>query len=144
MQAKTCQTLRIAGCLALWCINMNKIYLGTLSDSTWPWPACNLLYICCPFVAYAKIRSMAQQVAGYAYWISALVAQSGHPVRAELPKEKRRLFRELARLLLSNDFDDLSQLKCSPDPSEWIGMCMWCFCLVYGDACSRLCRCWNF
>ena len=64
---------------------------------------------------------MAQQVAGYAYWISALVAQSGHPVREELPKEKRRLFRELARLLLANDFDDLVQLDRGQDPSKWIG-----------------------
>lgn len=60
-------------------------------------------------------------VAGYAYWISALVAQSGHPVRETLPKEKRRLFRELARLLLSNELDDIVQLEGTPDPSEWKG-----------------------
>ena len=64
---------------------------------------------------------MAQQISGYAYWISALVAESGHPVRRELPRDQRRLFRELARLLLSNDFDDLAQLEQSPDPSEWLG-----------------------
>ena len=64
---------------------------------------------------------MAQQVAGYAYWISALVESCGIHVRSELPREKRRLFRELARLLLANEFDDVAQLKSSPDPSKWVG-----------------------
>lgn len=64
---------------------------------------------------------MAQHISGYAYWISALVAQSGYPVRAELPKDERHTFRELARFLLANDFDDLVQLQRSPDPSEWVG-----------------------
>ena len=40
---------------------------------------------------------MPEQIAGFAYWISALVAECRLPVREELPKEKRRLFRELAR-----------------------------------------------
>ena len=53
---------------------------------------------------------MAQQVAGFAYWISVLVAECGLPVREELPKEKRRLFRELARFLLTNEFDDVIQI----------------------------------
>ena len=63
---------------------------------------------------------MAQQVAGYAYWISALVKNSGLHVRSDIPREKRHLFRELARLLLKNDFDDLCQLSGSQDPSEWV------------------------
>ena len=53
----------------------------------------------------------ARQIAGYAYWINALVTESGLPVRAELPTEKRRLFRVLARLLLDNGFDDIIQIE---------------------------------
>ena len=72
--------------------------------------------------AHAHIASvMAQQVAGYAYWINKLVEHSGIPVRSELPRAQRRLFRELARLLLANDLDDVCQLGCCPDPSAWMG-----------------------
>ena len=63
-----------------------------------------------------------KDIAGYAYWISALVAQSGHPVRTELLVEQRRSFRELARLLIKNEFDDLTQLEDAPDPSGWEGV----------------------
>ena len=64
---------------------------------------------------------MAREVAGYAYWISTLVESCGIHVRSELPREKRRLFRELARLLLANEFDDVGQLGSSPDPGKWVG-----------------------
>ena len=81
---------------------------------------------------------MAKQVAGFAYWISTLVAECELPVRDELPKEKRRLFRELARFLLDNEFDDVTQIHGmvvgygqlvsssrvrlgGVDPSKWIG-----------------------
>ena len=64
---------------------------------------------------------MAQQVAGYAYWINALVIKNGFSVREDLPREARRVFRELARFLLANDFDDIVQIQDGIDPSEWSG-----------------------
>ena len=64
---------------------------------------------------------MAQQVAGYAYWISHLVTKNNFLVRDELPRETRRLFRELARFLLANEFDDIIQLEDGVDPSRWLG-----------------------
>ena len=64
---------------------------------------------------------MAQQIAGFAYWINALVTKNGYPVRQELPQEIRRVFRALARFLLENDFDDLAQLEGAADPASWIG-----------------------
>ena len=42
-------------------------------------------------------------------------------VRHELPREIRRVFRELARLLLDNEFDDVAQLGGGTDPMNWIG-----------------------
>ena len=64
---------------------------------------------------------MAQQVAGFAYWINALVTKNGFPVRQELPRETRRVFRDLARFLLDNEFDDIVQLRCAADPEKWTG-----------------------
>ena len=84
---------------------------------------------------------MAQRFAGYAYWVNALVTEYGCPVRDELPKEKRELFRELARFILNNGFDNIAQIEglwmfeCwqllsfalvyligGVDPSEWCGV----------------------
>ena len=54
---------------------------------------------------------MAQRFAGYAYWVNALVTEYGCLVRDELPKEKRELFRELARFILNNGFDNIAQIE---------------------------------
>ena len=64
---------------------------------------------------------MAQQVAGFAYWIHVLVTKNDFSVRDELPREIRRVFRALARLLLDNEFDDAAQLEGGADPTNWIG-----------------------
>ena len=39
----------------------------------------------------------------------------------ELPRDIRRVFRELARFLLANEFDDIVQLKGGADPAHWPG-----------------------
>ena len=65
--------------------------------------------------------SMAQQVVGFAYWINALATKNGFPVRQELPRETRRMFRELARFLLDNEFGDIVQLPSAGDPAKWPG-----------------------
>ena len=62
-----------------------------------------------------------KQVAGFAYWINALVTKNGFPVREELRRDIRRVFRELARFLLANEFDDIVQLKGGADPAHWPG-----------------------
>ena len=54
---------------------------------------------------------MAQQPAGCIYWINALVVEIGLPLRDELPKEKRRVIRALAKLLHINEFDDVKQIE---------------------------------
>ena len=64
---------------------------------------------------------MFQQVAGFAYWIKILVTKNDFSVRHELPREIRRVFRELARVLLDNEFDDVAQLEGGTDPMNWIG-----------------------
>ena len=58
---------------------------------------------------------------GFGYWIAALVAESGHPVQAAVPKDTRILFRRLAKFLLVNDFDHVSQLVDEAGPQSWKG-----------------------
>ena len=76
--------------------------------------------------------------AGFGYWIGVLVDCCGLDVKSEVPREKRGQFRKLARLLVSNEFEHVSQLRdgvcCTllscvivgavlegTDPSRWIG-----------------------
>ena len=54
---------------------------------------------------------MAQRPAGAIYWINALIVEIGLPLRDELPKEKRRVIRALAKLLQTNEFDDVKQIE---------------------------------
>ena len=89
---------------------------------------CKVVYTWCTTVSkfcsaalpihVASRLKMAQLLAGYAYWVNALVTESGCPVRNELPKEKRRLFRELARVILDNGFDNIAQIEGKLVPCE--------------------------
>jgi len=55
---------------------------------------------------------MAQgEPAGFGYWIGILVKANGLPSKDEVPREKRVLFRKLARFLVDNEFEHVSQLK---------------------------------
>ena len=55
---------------------------------------------------------MAQgEPAGFGYWIGILVNASGLPSKDEVPREKRVLFRKLARFLVDNEFEHVSELK---------------------------------
>lgn len=65
--------------------------------------------------------NMTQPSAGCIYWINALVVEIGLPLREELPKEKRRVIRALAKLLHTNEFDNVKQIEGGVDPSQWIG-----------------------
>ena len=49
--------------------------------------------------------------AGFGYWIGVLVNNCGLDLKEEVPKEKRGQFRKLARLLVTNEFDHVSQLR---------------------------------
>ena len=55
---------------------------------------------------------MAQgEPAGFGYWIGVLVRESGLAFRDEVPRDKRVLFRKLARFLVVNEFEHVSQLR---------------------------------
>ena len=49
--------------------------------------------------------------AGFGYWIGVLVNECGLAHKDEVPKEQRVLFRKLARLLVDNEFEHVSELK---------------------------------
>jgi len=48
--------------------------------------------------------------AGFGYWIGVLVNSGVLNFREEVPKEKRSIFRRLARFVIVNEFDDVKQL----------------------------------
>ena len=48
--------------------------------------------------------------AGFGYWIGVLVTESGFAFREEVPREKRVLFRKLARFPVENEFEHVSEL----------------------------------
>ena len=55
---------------------------------------------------------MAQgEPAGFGYWIGVLVRESGLAFRDEVPRDKRVLFRKLARFLVENEFEHVRQLR---------------------------------
>ena len=54
---------------------------------------------------------MAQgEPAGFGYWIGVLVQEAGLALREEVPRDKRVLFRKLAKFLVRNEFEHVSQL----------------------------------
>jgi hypothetical protein len=60
----------------------------------------------------ASVVAMAQgEPAGFGYWIGVLVDACGLPLREEVPREKRPVFRKLARFLVENEFEHVSQLR---------------------------------
>ena len=55
--------------------------------------------------------AMAQgEPAGFGYWIGVLVKETGLALKEEVPRDKRALFRKLARFLVENEFEHVSQL----------------------------------
>lgn len=67
---------------------------------------------------------MAQgEPAGFGYWIGVLVTESGLAFREEVPREKRVLFRKLARFLVENEFEHVSELKDGAWQSFFV---IWC------------------
>ena len=75
---------------------------------------------------------MAQgEPAGFGYWIGVLVKETGLALKEEVPRDKRALFRKLARFLVENEFEHVSQLV--------DGQCMHSFllCLVMHAICDR-------
>ena len=95
---------------------------------------CSSLVLCSFFV-----RGMAGgEPAGFGYWIGVLVNSSGLNLREEVPRDKRVVFRKLARLLVANEFEHVDQLRdgvgfcfgarvrvlrllAGAHPSKWIG-----------------------
>ena len=60
----------------------------------------------CPFLFHvlASVVAMAQgEPAGFGYWIGVLVDACGLPLREEVPREKRPVFRKLARFLVETN-----------------------------------------
>jgi len=49
--------------------------------------------------------------AGFGYWIGVLVNSGGLDLKQEVPKEKRSVFRKLARLLVRNEFEHVDELR---------------------------------
>ena len=64
--------------------------------------------------------------AGFGYWIGVLVNSGGLNFREEVPKEKRSIFRRLARFVIANEFDDVKQLCGGTCP------CQHCVCIRVG------------
>ena len=52
----------------------------------------------------------AGEPAGFGYWIGVLVDSGGLNLREEVPRDKRSVFRRLARFLVVNEFDHVKQL----------------------------------
>ena len=52
----------------------------------------------------------AGEPAGFGYWIGVLVDSGGLNLREEVPRDKRSVFRRLARFLVRNEFDHVKQL----------------------------------
>ena len=68
------------------------------------------VHVCCGFLS--KLLGMAVgEPAGFGYWIGVLVESAGLDLKNEVPKEKRGVFRRLARFLVANDFDHVDQLR---------------------------------
>ena len=74
-------------------------------------PVCVLsMYMLCS-VCFAVLAMAQGEPAGFGYWIGILVKASGLAYKDEVPREKRILFRKLARLLVDNEFEHVSQLE---------------------------------
>ena len=90
------------------------------------------------FVFVCHCGMAAGEPAGFGYWIGVLVDSGGLDLKEVVPKEMRSQFRKLARLLVTNEFEHVSQLRggiclnvswlCmddvylkGSDPSRWIG-----------------------
>ena len=81
----------------------------------------------------ASVVAMAQgEPAGFGYWIGVLVDTCGLPLREEVPREKRPVFRKLARFLVENEFEHVSQL--------WNGQQHSVICMSHCVAMLCLCR----
>lgn len=62
-----------------------------------------------PVVCTAVVMAQGEP-AGFGYWIGVLVKETGLALKEEVPRDKRALFRKLARFLVENEFDHVSQL----------------------------------
>ena len=68
--------------------------------------------VVCLFCASPLLVDMAGgEPAGFGYWIGVLVNSGGLDLKQEVPKEKRSVFRKLARLLVRNEFEHVDELR---------------------------------
>ena len=68
--------------------------------------------VVCLFCALPLLLDMAGgEPAGFGYWIGVLVNSGGLDLKQEVPKEKRSVFRKLARLLVRNEFEHVDELR---------------------------------
>ena len=65
-------------------------------------------------VVCAAVAMAQGEPAGFGYWIGVLVKETGLALKEEVPRDKRALFRKLARLLVENEFDHVCQLVDGP------------------------------
>ena len=78
---------------------------------------------------------MAQgEPAGFGYWIGVLVKESDLAFKDEVPRDKRALFRKLARFLVENEFEHVSELR-NGLQQQFCRGCMMrhCVCVVQGQ-----------
>ena len=74
--------------------------------------------------------------AGFGYWIGVLVNSGGLDLKQEVPKEKRSVFRKLARLLVRNEFEHVDELRNGVSFSAG-GMCGFGYNVLAGTHPSR-------
>ena len=83
----------------------------------------------------ASAVAMAQgEPAGFGYWIGVLVKESDLAFKDEVPRDKRALFRKLARFLVENEFEHVSELR-NGLQQQFCRGCMMrhCVCVVQGQ-----------
>ena len=89
----------------------------------------------------ASVVTMAQgEPAGFGYWIGVLVDACGLPLREEVPREKRPVFRKLARFLVENEFEHVSQLRNGQQHSIICmshSVAMLCLCRIRSESMDR-------
>ena len=96
------------GCLsggACWCARAGACEFVCATSSWGEHDSLILKPVVCTAVAMAQ-----GEPAGFGYWIGVLVKETGLALKEEVPRDKRALFRKLARFLVENEFEHVSQL----------------------------------
>ena len=78
-----------------------------------------------PVVCTVVVMAQGEPV-GLGYWIGVLVKETGLALKEEVPRDKRALFRKLARFIVENEFEHVSQLVNGRWPAFFLIVISWC------------------